>query len=106
VRDLHSKYSSRGLVVVGVHTPEFAYETKRENVEKAVAAARLSYPIALDSENSTWKLYGNHYWPRQTLVDAEGRIRYEHVGEGDYEMIEAKVVELLNEVAKVRLTTD
>jgi len=106
VRELYSRYSSRGLVVVGVHTPEFAYEVKRENVEKAVASAGLSYPIALDSENLTWKLYGNHYWPRQTLVDAKGFVRYEHIGEGDYEMIEAKVVELLNEEVKVRLQTD
>ncbi len=102
MKELHSKYSGDGLVVVGVHTPEFPYERNRENVERAVKAAGLTYPIALDSENMTWKLYGNHYWPRQTLIDAEGVVRYEHVGEGDYDEIEAKVVGLLDEAKKRR----
>jgi len=102
MRGLHSKYSSRGLVVIGVHTPEFSEERKRENVERAVARARLTYPIALDGENTTWQLYGNQYWPRQTLVDACGMIRYEHVGEGDYDEIEAKVIELLDEARLMR----
>lgn len=102
MKEPYSKYSGDGLVVVGVHTPEFAYERKRENVERAVASAGLTYPIALDSDNSTWKLYGNHYWPRQTLVDANGMVRYEHVGEGDYDEIEARVVELLKEVRTQR----
>ena len=97
VNELHAKYSKGGLVVVGVHTPEFPFERKRANVERAVTVAGLEYPIALDGDNLTWKPYGNHYWPRQTLVDAKGEVRYEHVGEGDYEEIEAKVVELLNE---------
>ncbi len=97
MKGLHSKFSGGGLVVIGVHTPEFPHERKRENVERAVALARLTYPIALDSENTTWKLYGNRYWPRQTLIDSKGMIRYEHVGEGDYDEIEAKVVELLGE---------
>ena len=97
MNELHSKFSGGGLVVIGVHTPEFPHERERENVERAVALAGLTYPIALDSENITWKLYGNRYWPRQTLIDAKGMIRYEHVGEGDYDEIEAKVVELLGE---------
>ena len=82
---------------MGVHTPEFPYERRRENVERAVVAAGLGYPIALDGRNSTWRLYGNQYWPRQTLVDAGGFVRYEHVGEGDYDEVDAKVVELLSE---------
>ena len=97
MKEIHSKYSKDGLVVVGVHTPEFPYERKRENVEKFVASAGLTYPIALDSQNSTWKLYGNHYWPRQTLIDSNGVVRYEHVGEGDYLEIGSRVVELLKE---------
>jgi thiol-disulfide isomerase/thioredoxin len=97
MRIFHERYSADGLVVVGVHTPELPYERKRENVQRAVALAGLTYPIALDSNNTTWKRYGNHYWPRQTLVDAKGTIRYEHVGEGDYDEIEARIIELLNE---------
>ena len=99
MKKLHAKYGNKGLVIVGVHTPEFPFERKRENVEGAVAKAGLTYPIALDSDNRTWKAYGNHYWPRQTLVDAKGEVRYEHVGEGGYEEIEAKVVELLHEAS-------
>jgi thiol-disulfide isomerase/thioredoxin len=99
VKRLHAKYGKEGLVIIGVHTPEFQYERKRENVERAVASAGLAYPIALDSNNTTWKLYGNHYWPRQTIIDEIGEVAYEHVGEGGYGEIEAKVVELLK-VAK------
>lgn len=104
MKALYSKYSGDGLVIIGVHTPEFPHERKRENVENAVIRARLPYPIALDSQNATWKRYGNHYWPRQTLIDANGAVRYEHVGEGDYEQIEARVVEMLEEasLAKAR----
>jgi thiol-disulfide isomerase/thioredoxin len=98
MKKLHAKYVKEHIVIIGVHTPEFPYERKRENVERAVAIAGLSYPIALDSNNTTWKLYGNHYWPRQTIIDENGEVAYEHVGEGGYREIEAKVVELLKEV--------
>jgi thiol-disulfide isomerase/thioredoxin len=97
MKELHSRYAGHGLVIIGVHTPEFPFERKSENVERAVASAGLAYPIALDSENTTWKLYGNHYWPRQTLIDAKGEVRFEHVGEGDYDEIEGRVVGLLKE---------
>jgi thiol-disulfide isomerase/thioredoxin len=96
---LHTNYGSEGLIVIGVHTPEFPYERKRENVERAVTSAGLTYPIALDTDNATWKLYGNHYWPRQTIIDEKGEVAFEHIGEGDYPEIEAKVLELL-EAAK------
>jgi len=95
MKRLHSKHGDEGLVIIGVHTPEFPYERKRENVERAVASAGLTYPIALDSDNRTWKLYGNHYWPRQTIIDRKGEVAYEHMGEGSYDEIEAKVAELL-----------
>jgi thiol-disulfide isomerase/thioredoxin len=97
MKKLHEKFAEGGLVIIGVHTPEFPYERKRENVERAVAAAGLTYPIALDSDNTTWKLYGNHYWPRQTLIDSEGKVSYEHIGEGDYDEIESMVRALLSE---------
>jgi thiol-disulfide isomerase/thioredoxin len=104
MKKLHAKYGKEGLVIIGVHTPEFPYERKRENVERAVASTGLTYPIALDSSTTTWKLYGNHYWPRQTIIDDDGEVAYEHVGEGSYGEIEAKVVELLK-VAKAGLGT-
>jgi thiol-disulfide isomerase/thioredoxin len=105
MKELHLKYSGDSLVIIGVHTPEFPYERQRKNVEKAVALMGLTYPIALDNEHSTWRLYGNHYWPRQTLIDANGLVRYEHVGEGDYDEIETNVVKLLNE-ARVQLRNE
>ena len=95
VKQLHSKYSGEKFVLIGVHTPEFEFEKKRENVEDAVNRFGIKYPVALDSENETWKLYGNQYWPRQTLVDMSGRVRWEHVGEGGYEEMDEMVQELL-----------
>jgi thiol-disulfide isomerase/thioredoxin len=100
-RRLYQRFSSDGnFVMIGVHTPEFPYERNPENVRKAVIGFDLEYPIALDSGNTTWKLYGNHYWPRQAIIDAEGKIRYEHVGEGNYEEMENKVSELLAETRR------
>lgn len=95
VRELNTKYSGEKFVLIGVHTPEFEFERKRENVEHAVRRFGIKYPVALDSENATWKLYGNQYWPRQTLVDVSGKVRWEHIGEGDYEEIDEMVQELL-----------
>ncbi|MFI5419508.1 MAG: redoxin family protein [Nitrososphaerales archaeon] len=86
------------FVIIGVHTPEFDYERDATNVRKAVEKYSLRYPIALDSDNSTWKAYGNQYWPRQAIIDSQGIIRYEHIGEGAYSEMEQKVAELLNEV--------
>jgi thiol-disulfide isomerase/thioredoxin len=94
---LHQKYASQGLVVIGVHTPEFEYEKDAGSVRSAVERLGIGYPVALDSENTTWKLYGNRYWPRQTLIDHSGEVRYEHIGEGGYEEIEEQVAGLLAE---------
>lgn len=104
VKGLDAKHREDGLVTIGVHAPEFPYERKRENVERAVASAGLTYPIALDSSSATWKLYGNHYWPRQTIIDVKGEVAYEHVGEGDYREMESRVVELLTAVKSVEWT--
>jgi thiol-disulfide isomerase/thioredoxin len=91
IRQLHAKYGGAGFVLIGVHTPEFEYERDPENLANAVKRFRIEYPVAIDNENETWKLYGNQYWPRQTLVDAQGRVRWEHVGEGDYDKIEEEI---------------
>jgi thiol-disulfide isomerase/thioredoxin len=97
MRELHERYAREDLVVIGIHTPEFEFEKNPTSVTNAVEKSGLRYPIALDSNNTTWRLYGNHYWPRQTLVDTNGVVRYEHVGEGDYGEIDRKVKELLRE---------
>lgn len=97
MRVLHAKYSGDGFVVVGVHTPEYEFEKSLDNVADAVKRFRIAYPVAVDSENVTWRLYGNEFWPRQTLVDARGRVRWEHAGEGDYDRIEEEIKALLNE---------
>jgi len=98
LKELHKKYADNGLIIIGVHTPEFRFEKNPENVEAAVKKWGIEYPVALDSENTTWQIYGNKYWPRQTLIDARGSIRLEHVGEGGYEELEEKIAELLAEI--------
>ena len=100
--ELHQKYPADELVIIGVHTPEFEFEKDEDNVRSAVRKLGIKYPVALDSDNTTWKLYGNRYWPRQTLVDHSGEVRYEHIGEGDYPEIEEQVAGLLAEAAGVR----
>jgi thiol-disulfide isomerase/thioredoxin len=97
MRRIHMMYSGDRFVLIGVHTPEFEFEKDPGNVADAVKRFRLEYPVAIDSENATWKLYGNQYWPRQTLIDAQGRVRWEHAGEGDYDKMEEQIRELLKE---------
>src|SRR5262249_49243365 len=84
----------------GVHTPEFAFERDPENVASAVKRFGIEYPVAIDSENVTWKLYGNQYWPRQTLIDATGKVRWEHAGEGDYDKMGEQIMLLLQEAGE------
>lgn len=102
VKQLHAKYAGDKFVLIGVHTPEFDFERVRENVEEAVKRFRIEYPVALDSENVTWKLYGNQYWPRQTLIDADGKIQWEHAGEGEYDIMDKRIRELLKEDGATR----
>lgn len=97
LRRWHEAYASRGLVIVGVHTPEFAFEREPENVRDAVAELELEYPVALDNDYATWTAWGNRYWPSTYLVDRDGHVRYAHFGEGAYEETEAAIRELLAE---------
>jgi thiol-disulfide isomerase/thioredoxin len=99
VRAWSEKYSDRGLVVIGVHTPEFPFEREVENVREAVEAMRVEYPIALDSDYGVWSAFANRYWPAVYLADAEGRIRYHHFGEGEYDEGEWMIQHLLREGA-------
>ena len=92
-----AKYKDAGLVVIGVHTPEFSFEHEPKNVENAVRDLKITYPVAIDSNASIWQAFNNQYWPAQYLVDAQGRIRYHHFGEDEYGDIERVIQELLKE---------
>ena len=91
------KYKEAGLVVIGVHTPEFAFEKDRANVEKAVHDLNVTYPVAIDSDYKIWQAFNNEYWPAHYFIDGKGRIRYHHFGEGKYEESELVIQELLKE---------
>lgn len=97
----HEKYSDKGLVILGLHTPEFEFEKDYNNVERAVEKFGVKYPVILDNDFSTWTSYRNRYWPRKYLIDIDGFIVYDHIGEGGYEETEKKIVELLNEKSSV-----
>jgi cytochrome c biogenesis protein CcdA/thiol-disulfide isomerase/thioredoxin len=93
----HEKYKDAGLVVIGVHTPEFAFEKDRANVEKAVRDLKITYPVAIDSDYKIWQAFNNEYWPAHYFVDGKGRIRFHHFGEGKYDESERVIQELLKE---------
>jgi cytochrome c biogenesis protein CcdA/thiol-disulfide isomerase/thioredoxin len=103
LRAWDGRYRERGLTIVGVHTPEFAFEREADNVRRAIAANRLRYPVAQDNEYATWSAWGNQYWPAKYLIDARGRVRYAHFGEGAYEETEAAIRALLAEAGADRL---
>ena len=91
------KYKDAGLVVIGVHTPEFAFEKEPANVEKAVRDLKISYPVAIDSNYMIWQAFHNEYWPAHYFIDGKGRIRHHHFGEGEYEGSEQVIQQLLKE---------
>jgi Thioredoxin like C-terminal domain/AhpC/TSA family len=95
VRAWWEKYTDRGLVLVGVHTPEFPFEHDVDNVREAAKEMRVEYPIALDSDYRVWRAFDNHYWPAVYIADTEGRVRHHHFGEGGYEECERVVQRLL-----------
>ena len=97
IKAWHEKYKDHGLIIVGVHTPEFEFEKNSANVAKAIADYGLKYPIMQDNDYATWKAYSNRYWPAKYFVDVEGRIRFTHFGEGDYDESEAVIQSLLKE---------
>jgi len=93
----YEKYKDQGLEILGIHTPEFEFEKELENVEEAVRKFGIKYPVILDNDFSTWSSYRNRYWPRKYLIDIDGFIIYDHIGEGAYEETEAIIVEALKE---------
>ena len=92
-----ARYKDSGVIVIGVHTPEFRFEEKRPNVEAAVAELKIGFPVAVDSNHAVWQAFHNEYWPADYLVDGKGRIRYHHFGEGDYNETENAIRVLLRE---------
>ena len=93
----NKRYAKDGLVIVGVHTPEFPFEREASNVEEAIKTEGIEYPVVQDNENGTWNAYGNLYWPAEYFVDSRGHVRYAHFGEGEYGEKEEVIRELLNE---------
>jgi cytochrome c biogenesis protein CcdA/thiol-disulfide isomerase/thioredoxin len=91
------KYKDHGLVVIGVHTPEFAFERDVDNVRRAVSDLKIGYPVAIDNDYKVWRAFDNEYWPAHYFIDAEGRTRYHHFGEGDYDGSERVIQRLLAE---------
>ena len=96
VTKLYSDYKDKGLVIVGVHTPEFPYESSAANVQAALKRYGIQYPVAQDNDSATWDAYHNQYWPAQYIVDQSGKIVFFHAGEGQYNEIERTIRSLLN----------
>ncbi len=95
-----ARYRRQGLTIVGVHTPEFPFEREAGNVEAAIERNDIRYPVVQDNEQATWNAYGNQYWPAEYFIDARGRVRYAHFGEGEYGEKEKVIRELLAEAGK------
>jgi thiol-disulfide isomerase/thioredoxin len=94
------KYKDQGLVIVGVHTPEFSFETELDNVRRAAKEQQVDYPIAVDSHYAIWRAFDNNYWPALYFIDAKGRIRHHQFGEGDYDQLERVIQQLLTEAGR------
>ena len=99
INDWNQKYADKGLVIVGVHSPEFEFEKNYNNVKAAVQKYGINYPVLLDSDHGTWNAFGNQYWPRDYLIDSQGYIRHDHIGEGGYDQTEKAIQSLLAERA-------
>jgi thiol-disulfide isomerase/thioredoxin len=97
VRAWAEKYKDRGLVVIGVHSPEFSFEKNVDNVRRAAKEMKVDYPVAIDSEHAIWRAFNNAYWPALYFVDTKGQVRHHHFGEGEYEQSEKMIQRLLAE---------
>jgi cytochrome c biogenesis protein CcdA/thiol-disulfide isomerase/thioredoxin len=103
LRAWDDRYRHAGLTIIGLHAPEFPFERDPANVERAIAHNRLRYPVAQDNDFANWRAYGNQYWPAKYLIDARGRVRYVHFGEGEYDKTERAIRALLSEAGRDRL---
>jgi thiol-disulfide isomerase/thioredoxin len=99
VKSWNEKYKDKGLVVVGVHTPEFPFERSTQNVQDAIKRFGITYPVAQDNKYATWEAYRNVYWPAFYLIDKQGKVIYTHFGEGKYQQTEAVIQQALAQPA-------
>jgi cytochrome c biogenesis protein CcdA/thiol-disulfide isomerase/thioredoxin len=106
VRAWAEKYRDHGLVVIGVHAPEFAFERNVDNVKKAIATLKIGYPVAIDNDYKIWRAFENEYWPAHYFIDAKGQIRHHHFGEGEYDESERVIQKLLAEAGDSHVPTD
>jgi len=100
VRAWAEKYKDKGLVVIGVHSPEFAFEKSIDDVRRSAKDMQVTYPVAVDSDHSVWRAFNNRYWPALYFVDAQGRIRHHQFGEGEYDQSERVIQQLLAEAGR------
>ncbi|MFN3877861.1 MAG: cytochrome c biogenesis protein DipZ [Brevundimonas sp.] len=106
VRAWAEKYKDQGLVVIGVHTPEFAFEKSEANVRQNIQRLGITYPVAMDNEFAIWRAFKNQYWPAHYFIDAKGQIRHHHFGEGDYDGSERVIQQLLKEAGAANVARD
>ena len=97
LREWHERYADQGLVIIGNHYPEFNFEKDLGNLKGAVQELKIEYPVVQDNDRLNWGRYNNHFWPTLYLVDKEGNLRYQHIGEGAYEVTERAIQSLLAE---------
>ena len=100
VKDWNDKYASRGLVILGIQAPEFEFEKDLDNVRVGITDLGVTWPVAVDNDMETWRAYSNRYWPHKYLADAQGRLRYHHIGEGAYLETEQQIRDLLTEAGQ------
>ncbi|HJU12959.1 MAG TPA: redoxin domain-containing protein [Candidatus Nitrosotalea sp.] len=100
LEDWNAKYADKGLLIVGIHSPEFEFEKNIDNVRMAVQKYNVTYPVVLDSDHATWDAFGNRYWPAEYITDYAGHIRHVHFGEGDYDQTEKTIQTLLDQRSK------
>lgn len=106
VRAWTEKYKARGLVVIGVHTPEFSFEHNVDNVRWAIKDMNIDYPVAIDSDYAIWRAFNNEYWPASYFIDTKGKIRHHQFGEGDYEQSEKVIQQLLSEAGSSAIAAE
>ncbi len=97
LNDWYEKYKDKGLVIIGIHSPEFEFEKNYDNVLNAVKQYNIKYPVAQDNNYDVWSSYGNRFWPHEYLIDINGNLRYDHIGEGNYDETEKEIQNLLKE---------